>query len=97
MGIPLFGEDDVRLLSYYSECWVPYHPKCSRILYVTDHHTWHGFLAGFSMALRLGDKSTGVAAESSKVVERRIVRDFIAMIVVRGLAKCLQHLVWSWI
>jgi hypothetical protein len=47
------------------------------------------------MALRLGDKSTGIAAESLKVVERSFVRDFIAVIVVRGLAKCMQHLIWS--
>jgi hypothetical protein len=39
------------------------------------------------MALRLGDKSTGVAAESLKVVERSFVQNFIAVIVVRGLAK----------
>jgi hypothetical protein len=49
------------------------------------------------MALRLRDESTGVAAKSPKVVERSIVQHFIAVIVVRGLAKCLQHLVWSWI
>jgi hypothetical protein len=46
------------------------------------------------MALRLRDKSTGIAAESPKVVERSFVRDFIA-VVVRGLAKCMQHFVWS--
>ena len=49
------------------------------------------------MAFRLGDKSTGAAAESLKVGETSFVRDFIAIIVVRGLAKCLLHLVWSWI
>jgi len=49
------------------------------------------------MALQLGDQSTGVAAESPEVVERSCVRDFIAIIVVGGLAKCLLHLVWSWI
>ena len=45
------------------------------------------------MALRLGDKPTGIAAESPKVVERSFVRDFIPILGVRGLAKCLPHLV----
>jgi len=49
------------------------------------------------MALWLGYKSTGIAAESLKVVERSFVRDFIASIVVSGLAKCLHHLECSWI
>jgi hypothetical protein len=49
------------------------------------------------MALWLGDKSTGIEAESPKVVERSFLRDFIPIIVMRGLVKCLQHLVWSWI
>jgi len=49
------------------------------------------------MALRLGNKSTGVAVESQKEVERRCVRDVIAINVVSGLAKCLQDLIWSWI
>jgi hypothetical protein len=49
------------------------------------------------MALGLRDKSTGIAAESPKVVERSFVRHFIGVIVVRGLAKCLQHLTCSWI
>jgi hypothetical protein len=48
------------------------------------------------MALWLGDTLTGVAAESPKVVERSFLCDFIAVIVVRGLAKCFQHLIWSW-
>jgi hypothetical protein len=49
------------------------------------------------MALRHGDKSTGVAVQLPNVVERSFVRDFIAISVLSGLAKCLQHLVWSWI
>jgi len=47
------------------------------------------------MALWLRDSLTGVAAESPKMVESRFVRHFIAVIVVSGLANCLQHLVWS--
>jgi len=66
-------------------------------VHITNHHTWLGSWDELSIALQLRDKSTGVAAESPKVVERSFVRDFIAVIVVRGLAKCLQHLVWSWI
>jgi hypothetical protein len=46
------------------------------------------------MALQFGDNSTGIAAGSPKVVERSFVRDFIA-VVVRGPAKCMQHLLWS--
>jgi hypothetical protein len=47
------------------------------------------------MVLRLGDKSTAIAAESLKVVERSFVQDFIVIIVVSALAKSLQHRIWS--
>jgi hypothetical protein len=67
------------------------------MVYVTDHYAWLGSWVEFSMTLQLGDKSTGIAAESPKVVARSFVWDFIAIIVVSGLAKCLQHHVWSWI
>ena len=64
-------------------------------MHVTNHYKLLGTWAEFSMALRLGDKLTGVAAESRKVVEKSFVRDFIAIIVAKGLAKCLHHVVWS--
>jgi hypothetical protein len=47
------------------------------------------------MALQVRDKSTGGAAESPKVVERSFVGDFVAVIVMGGLAKRVQHLIWS--
>jgi hypothetical protein len=68
---------------------------CSRIVHKTGHRASLGSWAECSMALRLRDKSTGIAAKSSKVVERSFARDFIDVIVVRGLAKCMQHLVGS--
>jgi len=49
------------------------------------------------MGLWYGNKSTGIAAELPNVVERSFEQDDIAIIVVRGLAKCFRHLEWSWI
>jgi hypothetical protein len=65
------------------------------MLHETDHHTSRASWAELSMVLKLGHKSTGLAAELLKVMERSIVRDFIAIIVARGIAKCMQHLIWS--
>jgi hypothetical protein len=65
------------------------------MLHETDHHTSRASWAELSMALKLGHKSTGVAAELLKVMERSVVRDFIAIIVARGIAKCMQHLICS--
>jgi hypothetical protein len=79
MVIPLFVKDDIRLGSDYTECWVPYPGKCRRIVYVPYHYSRLGSWAEFSMLLHLGDKSTGVAAESPKVVERSLVRAFFAI------------------
>jgi len=95
MGIHLLVENDIQLCSYYLECLVPYLLRYRRIVHATDHHSWLGSSAEFSLALRFGDKSTGIAAESPRVVERSFEPDFIAVIVVRGLAKCMQQFVWS--
>jgi len=47
--------------------------------------------------LWLRDKLTGVAAKSPKEMKRGFVHDCLAINDVIGLAKCMQHLVWSWI
>jgi hypothetical protein len=39
--------------------------------------------------------STGIADKSPKVMEKRFVRNYIAVLVVRGLVKRKQHLIWS--
>jgi hypothetical protein len=64
---------------------------------VTDDHAWPGPWGEYSVALRLGDKSSAEAAKSLNVVEQSFVRDFIPINVMSGLDKCLQHMVWSWI
>lgn len=46
------------------------------------------------MALLHEVKFTGVATISQIVLERSFVSDFIAVIVVKGLDRCLQHPVW---
>jgi hypothetical protein len=81
----------------YSQWWIRYPPNCSWIVLVTDHYSCLHSWGEFVKALVLRDKLTGIAAESPKVVQMCIVRDFIVLNVVRGLAKCMQHLIWSWI
>ena len=68
---------------------------CNRIVQVTDHGTRLGSQDEFSSVLLLGYMSTCIAAELPKVMERSCVQDFDAVIVVRGLAECMHHLLWS--
>jgi hypothetical protein len=56
----------------------------------------HGFFwTELPMPLKLRDELIGKAAELPKVVDRSFVQDIIAVIVMGGLAKCMQHLIWS--
>jgi hypothetical protein len=64
-------------------------------MHITEDHTWLISWGEISIELLLSDKSTGVAAESPMLLERRFVQDFIAVIVVRGLGNSFEHLIWS--
>lgn len=95
MGIPIRVGNDIPLLPYPSKRWVLYPPKCSRILNVTNIHTWVGSLPELPLALGFRDLSAGLAAETPTVMERSFVRDCIAILALSELAKYIRHLVWS--
>jgi len=49
MRIPHFVKNDTQLWSYHLKYQVTYAPNCSWIVHLTDHYTWIGSLAEFSI------------------------------------------------